>query len=66
MFLAKPVSENTTKIVFNKFNQTMDEFNESIDVIYFVYSVNDLYNKVSYLLKKDEINIRQDEQHSSI
>ena len=44
----------------------MDEFNESIDVINFVYSVNDLYNKVSYLLEKDEINIRQDEQHLSI
>ena len=52
--------------MFKLFQKTMDEFNESIDIINFVHSIKDLNNKVAYLLEKDDTNTRSREQHNSI
>ena len=53
----KHVAGRTKREVFKQFEQTLDDFNEATDVINIVYGINDLSNKVEYLMKKDDFFI---------
>ena len=60
----KHVAGRTKREVFKQFEQTLDDFNEATDVVNIVYGINDLSNKVEYLMKRDDLFIENPNSNS--